>query len=118
MLGSILLIGLLQLPTQGVSPCEVSQPKIVVRGAPLTLEQICQVENRMSLLRDGMSWNRAMKTLGLSRKHLLVTARGAMTRRYLGSGYELVSPFSSPGTPMRVLLLDDQGKVVKDVRWQ
>ena len=65
-----------------------------------------------------MSWNTAMKTLGLSRKHLLMTAHGGVTHRYLGSGYELVTPFPSPGAPMRVLLLDNQGKVVKDVRWQ
>jgi hypothetical protein len=117
MLSFVLLMGLLQLPTQGVSPCTVEKTKIAQRGAPLTIEQICRVENRMSLLKDGMSWNTAMKTLGISRKHLMVTAHGALWHRYLGSGYELVSPFSLPGTAMRLLLLDREGKVVKDVHW-
>jgi hypothetical protein len=113
----ILLIALLQLPTQGVSACRVAKPNMVEANAPLTIKQICGLENRMSLLSDGMSWKTAMKTLGISRKHLPVIAHGAAFHRYLGSGYELVSPFHLQETPMRLLLLDREGKIVKDVSW-
>jgi hypothetical protein len=118
MLSFVLLIGLFQLPAQGISPCQIAKSKIADRSAPMTAEQICRLEKRMSLLTDGMSWNTAMKTLGIARKRLLVTAHGAITYRYLGGGYALATPFASKETPMRVLLLDGKGRVVKDVQWQ
>ncbi len=114
----LLLMGLLQLSPAGVSPCTVAKSKPNDGAAHLTIKQICSVEKRLTRLRDGMSWPTAIKTLGLSQKHLLVIARGGMTHHYLGNGYELAIPFSLNQTPKRVLLLDGEGNVVKDVRWQ
>ena len=118
MLSFVLLLGLLQMPNQGVSPCDVAKSTMSEHNAPLTIEQVCRLETRMSLLADGMSWNTAMKTLGIARKHLPVTAHGAMTYRYLGNGYTLATPFYSKEAPNRLVLLDGQGRVVKDVHWQ
>jgi hypothetical protein len=73
----------------------------------------------MSLLRDGMSWEAAAKKLGIWRKKKIRgSARGGITYHYLGGGYKLAVPFWSEGRPKRLLLLDTQGKVVKDVEWR
>lgn len=117
MLSFILLIGLIQFPTQGVSACDAARSNHDI-SAPLTAEQICRLEKQMSLLTDGMSWNTAMKTLGIQRKHLRVSAHGAMTYRDLGTGYTLVTPLDSNHTPKRLLLLDGQGRIVKDIQWR
>ncbi len=117
MLSFILLIGLIQFPTQGVSACAVARSNHDV-SAPLTTQQICRLEIKMSLLTDGMSWNAAMKTLGIRRKQLRVTAHGAMMYRDLGAGYTLVTPFESNRTPKRLLLLDGKGRIVKDIQWR
>ena len=117
MLTVILLIGLVQFPTQGVSACDAAKSNHD-RTAPLTLEQICRLETRMSLLRDGVSWNAAMKTLGIRRKNLPVIAHGAVAYRGLGAGYTLATPFISKKVPNHILLLDGQGRVVKDIQWR
>ncbi len=116
----ILLMLLMQAQGQGTSPCQATDSKskkdIV---AAFSLEEICRIEGRMSLLRDGMSWEEASKKLGIWRKKKIqVIMRGGITYHYLGSGYKLAAPFWSEGEPERVQLLDAQGKVVKDVEWR
>ena len=117
MLRFVLLLGLLQLPAPAISPCHVGKSTATDPVAPLNIKEVCRLERRMSLLTDGMSWNAAMNKLGVSRRHLLVTAHGGMTYSYLGNGYNLATPFSSKQTSMRLLLLDGNGRVVKDVEW-
>ena len=114
----ILLIALVQVATQGVSPCDAEKLRMGDRSTPLTIAQICRLERRMSLITDGMSWNTVMKTIGISRKNVRVIARGGMTYRYLGSGYTLASPFYSEQQAKRIVLLDRQGKTVKDIQWR
>lgn len=72
----------------------------------------------MSLLRDGMSGEEALKKLGVWRKKKVqVSARGGMTYHHLGGGYSLAMPFLS-GDKKRILLLDKRGGVVKDAEWR
>jgi hypothetical protein len=116
----ILLMLLMQAQGQGTSPCQAtdSKSKKDVMAA-FSLEEICRIEGRMSLLRDGMSWEDASKKLGIWRKKKIqVIAHGGITYRHLGSGYKLAVPFSSEGKLKRLLLLDKEGKIVKDVKWQ
>jgi hypothetical protein len=116
----ILLMVLVQARGQGTSPCRVPNPqskKEVI--AALSLDEICRIEGRMSLLRDGMSWERASKKLGIWReKKIQVIAHGGIAYHHLGSGYKLAVPFWSEGKLKRILLLDQQGKVVKGVEWR
>ena len=116
----ILLVVLMQAQGQGTSPCHVmdSKSKKDVLAA-FSLEEMCRIEGRMSLLRDGMSWEEASKKLGIWRKKKIqVIWRGGMAYHHLGGGYKLAAPFWSEDKPKRILLLDSQGKVVKDVEWR
>jgi hypothetical protein len=116
----ILLMLLMQAQGQGISPCQVtdSQSKKDVVAA-FSIEEICRIEGRMSLLRDGMSWEEASNKLGIWRKKKIqVIAHGGITYHYLGSGYKLAAPFWSEGKPKRIQLLDSRGQVVKDIEWQ
>jgi hypothetical protein len=106
----------MQLPVDGISACDAAKSNHN-RTAPLTLEEVCRLETRMSLLKDGTSWSSAMKTLRIRGKDLRITAHGAMTYRHLGGGYTLATPFYSNGTAYRLLLLDGQARVVKDIQW-
>jgi hypothetical protein len=104
---------------QGPSPCQATDLRSKKGGeAAFSLEEICRIEGRMSLLRDGMSWEEASKKLGIwrKRKKMHVMAHGGVTYRHLGSGYSLAVPFWSEGTPKRILLVHKQG-VVKVVEW-
>jgi len=116
----ILLMLLTQTQGQGTSPClatDLKSKKDVV--AAFSLEEICRIESRMSLLRDGMTWEEAAKKLGMWRKKKVqVIARGGITYHYLGSGYKLAVPFWSEGKHKRIRLLDSQDKIVKDVEWR
>ena len=116
----ILLMLLIQAQGQDTSPCRAtdSKSKKDVEAA-FSLEEICRIGGRMSLLRDGMSWEQASKKLGIWRKKKIqVIAHGGITYHYLGGGYKLAAPFWSEGKPKRILLLDTQGNVVKDVEWR
>ena len=116
----ILLMLLVQAQGKGISPCQATESKSkkdVV--AAFSLEEICRIEGRMTLLRDGMSWEDAAKKLGIWRKKKIhVMAHGGTTYHYLGSGYKLAAPFWSEGNRKRIQLLDAQGRVVKDVEWR
>jgi hypothetical protein len=116
----ILLTLLVQAQGQGTSPCQVTDSKSkkdVV--AAFSTEEICRIEGRMSLLRDGMSWEEASKRLGIWRKKKIqVIAHGGITYHYLGGGYKIAAPFWSEGNRKRIQLLDAQGRVVKDVEWR
>jgi hypothetical protein len=116
----ILLMLLMQARGEGTSPCRAADSgskKDVV--AAFSLGEICRIEGRMSLLRDGMSWEEASKKLGIWRKKKVrVIAHGGITYHYLGGGYALAAPFWSAGRPKRILLLDSRGQVVKDVEWR
>ena len=116
----ILLVLLVQAQEQGTSPCRslgAKGQKDVV--AAFSLEEICRIEGRMSLLRDGMSWGEVSRKLGIRRKKKIqVLAHGGITYHYLGSGYKLAAPFWSEGKPKRIQLLDAQGRVVRDVEWR
>ena len=116
----ILLILLVQSQGQSTSPCQAvdskSKKDVVVA---FSLKEICRIEGRMSLLRDGMSWEDASKKLGIWRKKKIqVIAHGGITYHYLGSGYKLAVPFWSEGNRKRIQLLDAQGRVVKDIKWR
>ena len=116
----ILLMVLIQAQGQGTSPCQATDSKSRKDvSAAFSLEEICRVEGRMSLLRDGMSWEEASKKLGIWRKNKIqVMAHGGITYHYLGGGYKLAVPFWSEGKVKRILLLDKQGRNVKDVEWR
>jgi hypothetical protein len=113
----ILLMLLTQAQGQGISPCratDTTSTKDV--AAAFSLKEICRIEGRMSLLKDGMSWEEASKKLGIWRKKKIqVIAHGGVTYSYLGSGYKLASPFWLEGKPKRIWLLDSRGQIVKDV---
>ena len=116
----ILLMLLVQAQGQGTNPCQSSgregKKDVVAAFSP---GEICRIEGRMSLLRDGMSWEDASKKLGIWRKRKIqVIAHGGITYHYLGGGYKLAAPFWSEGRPKRMQLLDARGRVVKDVEWQ
>jgi hypothetical protein len=116
----ILLMLLMQAQGQGTSPCQTTDTRSKKDGvAAFSLEEICRIKGRMSLLRDGMSWDEAAKKLGIWRKKKIqVIAHGGITYHSLGSGYKLAVPFWSEGRPKRIMLLDSQGRVVKDVEWR
>ena len=107
----ILLVVLMQAQGQGTSPCQATDTKSKKDvAAAFSLEEICRIEGRMSLLRDGMSWEAASKKLGIWRKKKIqVIAHGGITYHYLGSGYKLAAPFWSEGKAKRILLLDARG---------
>jgi hypothetical protein len=116
----ILLMLLTQAQGQGTSSCQSTNSKIKTDVvAAFSLEEICRIEGKMALLRDGMSWEEASKKLGIWRKKKIqVIAHGGITYHYLGSGYKLAVPFWSEGKPRRIQLLDSRGRVVKDVEWR
>lgn len=116
----ILLMLLMPAQGQGTSPCQVTDTKSKKDvAAAFSLAEICRIEGRMSLLRDGTSWEEASKKLGIWRKKKVqVIARGGITYHYLGSGYKLAAPFWSEGKPKRIQLLDSRGQIVKDVEWR
>ena len=116
----ILLMLLGQVQGQGTSPCQATHSESKKDAvAAFSLEEICRIEGRMSLLRDGMSWEDASKRLGTWRKkRIQVIAHGGITYHYLGSGYKLAAPFWSEGNRKRIQLLDARGRVVKDVEWR
>ena len=116
----ILLMLLVQARGQGTSPCQATDSKSKKDlVAAFSLEEICRIEGRMSLLRDGMSWEDASKKLGVWRKKKIqVIAHGGITYHYLGSGYNLAAHFWSEGNRKSIQLLDAQGRVVKDVEWR
>jgi hypothetical protein len=116
----ILSMMLIQAQGQGASPCQAIDSRSKKDAvAAFNLEEICRIEGRMSLLRDGMSWEGASKKLGVWRKkRVQVIARGGITYHYLGGGYKLAAPFWWEGRPKRIMLLDARGEVVRDVEWR
>jgi hypothetical protein len=116
----ILTVLLLHISGQGVNPCEAARsgnPKET--GTALTLKEICQIERRMSRIKDGMSWEEALKKLGIwKRKQISAIAHGAMVYRSLGNDYVLANPFWSEGQSKRIILFDRDGKIVKFVEWR
>jgi hypothetical protein len=61
----------------------------------------------------------ASKKLGIwKRKLISVIAHGAIVYRSLGSGYVIASPFWAEAQSKRIMLLDKEGKIVKDVEWR
>jgi hypothetical protein len=116
----ILLTLLIQAQGQGISPCRATDSKSKKDVADaFSVGEICRIEGRMSLLKDGMSWEETAKKLGIWRKKKIhVMAHGGITYHYLGSGYNLAAPFWAEGRPKRILLVDSQGQIVKDVEWR
>ena len=115
----ILMATLLQPSAQGTSPCEADKSGDVKEGrAAFSLKEICRLEQRMSLIRDGMSWEDAWRNLGVWRKKkkLHTIPRGATYYHSLGGGYSLAVPFWSEGQLKRAWLLD-RGRVLRRVEW-
>jgi hypothetical protein len=115
----ILMAALLLPSTQGTSPCEAAKSKNVKEPtAAFSLKEICRLEQRMLLIRDGMSWEEALRKLGVWRKKKIHTiAHGATYYHSLGEGYTLAVPFWSEGQVKRIMLVD-RGRVIKRVEWR
>jgi hypothetical protein len=118
----ILTISLLQISGQGVSPCETARlEKVEESRAAFSLKEICRIERKMSLIKDGMSFEEVLKKLGIWKKKKVSASaigRGGIVYRDLGNGYVLATPFWAEGRLNRVLLLDKRGGIVKSVEWR
>ncbi|MGH9944695.1 MAG: hypothetical protein ACRD9R_20295 [Pyrinomonadaceae bacterium] len=91
---TLLLIATLSLQSgSGSQPCAVAQSQSREMQGRFSPKEICRVEQKVPLLRVGMSQEEALKTLGLwkQRKKLWagVIAHGGRVMHSLGSGYVL-----------------------------
>jgi hypothetical protein len=118
----ILTFLLLQTSGQALSPCEEARlGKAEEAGGAFSLKEICRIERKMPLIKDGMSWEEVLKKLGVWKKKRFagsVIAHGGMVYHGLGNGYVLATPFRAEGQLKRVLLQDKMGRIVKSVEWR
>lgn len=120
----ILLTMLLLNSGQGLSPCEAIPHHKAKSKQPLSLKDPCRVEQRLALLREDMSTQEVLKTLGIwkHRKKLTALWHGGFTYcSVIGEDYRLTLDFLGyPDTKLklkRAKLISKDNKVIKSVDW-
>src|SRR5437763_6604632 len=92
----VLLTALLMTSGQGISPCPFTKSQSSKSKETLSLKEVCQAEQNMSLLRDDMSVEETLKALGVwkHRKRIFWKWGGGFTNgSLLGEDYYLVFTF-------------------------
>jgi hypothetical protein len=120
----ILLTVLLLNSGQGISPCTVTKPQSSKSREALSLKEACKAEHDISLLKEDMSVEETLKTLGIwkQKKKIFWNWGGGFTYgSLLGKNYYWAFTFYGfPDVKIKlkaVELKDKNGKTIKVVTW-
>ena len=120
----ILLSTLFLNSAQGTSPCTITKSQNTKSSQALSLKEVCSAERNISLLRENMSVEETLKTLGIwkQRKKVLWKWGGGFTSgSLLGEDYYLAFTFYGfPEVTLKlkaIELKDKNGKTIKVVTW-